>query len=76
MASVFNGIRRRGTNLLQTGTLILATVSAVPCAADSLHLLGFVESPCDDSDHCFELWVKHESRSVSLYIVKRVPSIE
>lgn len=60
MASVFNGIRRLGTSLLLVCTLTLATAGAVPGAADSLHLLGFVESPCDDSDHCFELRVKPE----------------
>ena len=60
MASVFNGIRRLGTSLLLVCTLILATAGAVPGAADSLHLLGFVESSCDDSDHCFELRVKPE----------------
>ena len=63
MASVFNGIRRLGTSLLLVCTLILATAGAVPGAADSLHLLGFVESSCDDSDHCFELRVKPEFQS-------------
>lgn len=40
--------------------LMLGAASATAAAADNLHLLGFVTSPCADLDYCFELRVKPE----------------
>ena len=45
------------------GCFWLAMVLALPLTAratDTLHLLGFVESLCDDEPYCFELRVEPE----------------
>ena len=42
--------------------LLLAT-STTQLAAQSIHLLGFVDTLCDQQTHCFELLVKPEFQS-------------
>lgn len=47
-------------------TLLLAlllTTSTTQLAAQSIHLLGFVDTLCDQQAHCFELLVKPEFQS-------------
>ena len=39
-------------------------------AAPSIHLLGFVDTPCTDDPHCFELLVKPEFHAVSAARIK------
>jgi hypothetical protein len=39
---------------------LLATATNPLSAAPSVHLLGFVDTLCDDEPHCFELLVKPE----------------
>ena len=42
----------------------LALVASLPCAAQSTHLLGFVDTLCDAEAYCFELRVKPEFREL------------
>jgi hypothetical protein len=47
-------------------TLLLAfllATSSTQLAAQSIHLLGFVDTLCDQQTHCFELLVKPEFQS-------------
>ena len=42
----------------------LALVASLPCAAQSTHLLGFVDTLCAAEAYCFELLVKPEFRGI------------
>ena len=43
--------------------VLLALAVALPCAAQPVHLLGFVGTLCSDQPYCFELLVKPEFRA-------------
>ncbi len=51
---------RRTITLRTLVVLLILAPAATSRAAESLHLLGFVERLCDGETHCFDLRVKAE----------------